>query len=140
MHFLPALLFVGRTLADQIPIRTSSLDVNAYHVFQSEISPSHAVRIKKQDDSICDCRSDQYTGWLDVGPKHFFFWYFESRTSPDDDPLVLWLTGGPGSSSMIGMLEELGPCLINDYGNGTIHNPNGWSKSSNMLFVDQPAG
>jgi len=35
--------------------------------------------------------------------------------------------------------EELGPCLVNDNGTGTIHNEYGWSRQSNLLFVDQPA-
>ena len=37
------------------------------------------------------------------------------------------------------MLQELGPCLINEYGNGTVYNEYGWSKETNLLFVDQPA-
>ncbi|KAF2671542.1 carboxypeptidase Y precursor [Microthyrium microscopicum] len=82
----------------------------------------------------------QYTGWLDVGPKHFFFWYHESESSPENDPLVLWLTGGPGGSSMIGMMEEMGPCRINGYGNGTNYNEYAWNKNANVLFIDQPAG
>jgi len=41
---------------------------------------------------------------------------------------------------MLGLLQELGPCLINEHGNGTVYNENGWSKNANILFVDQPAG
>lgn len=41
---------------------------------------------------------------------------------------------------MIGMLQELGPCLINEYGNGTVYNQYGWSKNANLLFIDSPAG
>jgi cathepsin A (carboxypeptidase C) len=94
----------------------------------------------QQNDTICDARSKQYTGWLNIGTKHLFFWYFESQNNPSEDPLLLWLTGGPGGSSMIGMLQELGPCLINEHGNGTVHNEYGWSKNANIIFVDQPAG
>jgi cathepsin A (carboxypeptidase C) len=75
-----------------------------------------------------------------MGPKHLFFWYFESRTAPRDDPLVLWLTGGPGSSSMIALFGELGPCIINAHANDTTYNKYGWNKHANVLFVDQPAG
>ena len=39
---------------------------------------------------------------------------------------------------MIGLFEEVGPCLINEYGNGTYYNPWGWSRNSSLLFVDQP--
>ena len=38
------------------------------------------------------------------------------------------------------MLQELGPCLVNEHGNRTVYNEYGWSKESNLLFVDQPAG
>lgn len=41
---------------------------------------------------------------------------------------------------MLGMLQELGPCLINEYGNDTMYNKYGWSTNTNLLFVDQPAG
>ncbi|TAQ84327.1 hypothetical protein B7494_g7335 [Chlorociboria aeruginascens] len=74
---------------------------------------------------------------------HLFFWYFESEnTTPDPTsaPLALWLAGGPGASSMISMLQELGPCLINEHGNGTVYNPYGWNKDTALIFVDQPAG
>jgi cathepsin A (carboxypeptidase C) len=40
---------------------------------------------------------------------------------------------------MLGMLQELGPCLIND-SNGTSYNPYGWNQETALVFVDQPAG
>lgn len=132
------------TVAQQVPLGSNSqhavdIDEAGFTTYHSQTS-DHSIRIRRQNDSICDARSDQYTGWLDIGRKHFFFWYFQSRKDPTRDPLTLWLTGGPGGSSMLGMLQELGPCLINEHGNGTYHNPSGWSAISNLLFVDQPAG
>ncbi|KAI9731326.1 MAG: hypothetical protein M1834_005229 [Cirrosporium novae-zelandiae] len=50
------------------------------------------------------------------------------------------MTGGPGCSGMIGMLLELGPCLVNEHGNSTHANPYGWTRNSSMIFIDQPAG
>ncbi len=41
---------------------------------------------------------------------------------------------------MLGMLQELGPCLINEHGNGTVYNPFGWNNETALIFVDQPAG
>jgi hypothetical protein len=124
----------------QIPFQETP-EVGGFSTYQSQFSSEHSIRIKhQQNDTICDARSKQYTGWLDIGTKHLFFWYFESQNNPSEDPLLLWLTGGPGGSSMIGMLQELGPCLINEHGNGTVHNEYGWSKNANIIFVDQPAG
>jgi len=70
---------------------------------------------------------------------HLFYWYFESRDSPSKDPLVLWLTGGPGCSSQIALFEELGPYEIdpNNYTN-LIRTKYSWSDHTNILFVDQP--
>jgi cathepsin A (carboxypeptidase C) len=132
-------LFAALALASQVPLQGGPA-AGVYQIFQSDYSPDHSIRIKQQDDSICDSHTTQYTGWLDVGSKHLFFWYFESRTAPKEDPLVLWLSGGPGASSMLGLFEELGACLINEHGNGTTYNKYGWNKAANMLFVDSPAG
>ncbi|KAF2473664.1 alpha/beta-hydrolase [Lindgomyces ingoldianus] len=139
-----SLLFAGShlTFSSQIPLQesTEEQEVNAFQVYRSQYS-EHSIRIKQQqNETLCNAHSKQYTGWLDVGSKHLFFWYFESQSSPSEDPLLLWLTGGPGGSSMIGMLQEMGPCVINEHGNGTKYNEYGWSRNANLIFVDQPAG
>ena len=128
--------------SSQIPLKPAEVH-SGFTVFQSHVSPDHSIRIKRQNATLCDTPVDQYTGWLDIGQSHLFFWYFKSgkaNKNVGSEPLALWLTGGPGGSSMLGMLQELGPCLINEYGNGTVYNPYGWNKETALIFVDQPAG
>ena len=128
--------------SSQVPLQDAE-SRSEFTIFQSHVSPDHSIRIKRQNATLCDTPVDQYTGWLDIGHKHLFFWYFKSESaakSTESEPLALWLTGGPGGSSMLGMLQELGPCLINDYANGTVYNPYGWNKETALIFVDQPAG
>ncbi|KAI4117321.1 MAG: hypothetical protein LQ345_002410 [Seirophora villosa] len=67
-----------------------------------------------------------------------FFWFFESRNDPANAPLSIWMNGGPGSSSMVGLFQEIGPCMINDDSNSTTLNPWAWNNEVNMLYIDQP--
>ncbi|KAL1903420.1 hypothetical protein Sste5346_000046 [Sporothrix stenoceras] len=100
----------------------------------------YAIEAKATGDDVC-AGSEGLAGFvhLDRRDRHIFFWAFESRNDPATDPVVLWMTGGPGGSSTgIGGLVELGPCLVRD-ANSTISNPNAWNNNATVLFVDQPA-
>jgi carboxypeptidase C (cathepsin A) len=48
------------------------------------------------------------------------------------------MNGGPGSSSMIGLFQETGPCFVNSDSNSTTLNPWAWNQNVNMLYIDQP--
>lgn len=55
----------------------------------------------------------------------------------------MWINGGPGCSSAMGLLLELGPCSIdmnNVSSNGTVWNPYSWNSEANIFFLDQPVG
>ncbi|XVF68513.1 hypothetical protein PTKIN_Ptkin11bG0008700 [Pterospermum kingtungense] len=67
-----------------------------------------------------------------------FYFFFESR-SRKDDPVVIWLTGGPGCSSELALFYENGPFYLAK-NLSLIWNDYGWDKASNILFVDQPTG
>lgn len=68
-----------------------------------------------------------------------FYWLFKSRGTPSSDPLVLWLTGGPGCASEIAIFKENGPYTINEDMTLSPHAA-GWNKISNLIYVDQPVG
>jgi len=99
------------------------------------------VRYKQVPAGICEQDPDvkSYSGYADVAPhQHIFWWFFEARhVDPTEAPLTVWINGGPGSSSMIGLFQELGPCYVNSSG-VAYTNPYSWSNVSNMLFIDQP--
>ncbi|EIW77065.1 peptidase S10 serine carboxypeptidase [Coniophora puteana RWD-64-598 SS2] len=96
-------------------------------------------KLRVTEPTLCDASVKQYSGYLDISDsKHLFFWFFESRVSPETAPLVMWLNGGPGCSSSTGLLMELGPCAIADEGKNTTVNEHSWNTHANMVFLDQP--
>ncbi|KAJ2034383.1 hypothetical protein H4S03_005018, partial [Coemansia sp. S3946] len=101
--------------------------------------PEYRLRVKSPN--LCDTNVTQYSGYLDTADdKHFFFWFFEARNpaKTGDTPVILWTNGGPGCSSMVGVLMELGPCRVNKGGTGTSRNPYGWNENAHVIFIDQP--
>ncbi|KAJ3317249.1 hypothetical protein HDV06_001820 [Boothiomyces sp. JEL0866] len=109
-----------------------------WHVYTHPSFSKYSLRIK-EDISLCDSNVKQIAGYLDTDDDdHFFFWFFESRSKPETDPLVLWLNGGPGCSSLTGLLMELGPCRPTTGGSDTVNNPYSWNNNANVIFLDQP--
>ncbi|CAG8621317.1 37154_t:CDS:2 [Gigaspora margarita] len=69
-----------------------------------------------------------------------FFWFFESRKNPKNSPLTIWLSGGPGYSSMFALFQEVGPCKVKRNMNKSRLAANSWNEVTNLLFIDQPIG
>ncbi|KIM42879.1 hypothetical protein M413DRAFT_408948 [Hebeloma cylindrosporum] len=125
------------------PLHLSSIGSGGFTALSHPSFPNHRVRVKKSH--FCDPTVNVYTGYLDVdaGAKHMFFYFFESRRNPEKDDVMMWINGGPGCSSAVGLLLEMGPCSIdmqNLSNNGTIWNPYSWNAEANIFFLDQPVG
>lgn len=84
-----------------------------------------------------------FSGYVTVDEsagRSLFYAFVESQNDPAKDPLVLWLNGGPGCSSLGGgFLSELGPFFPSPTGAKLVPNKYSWNRLANMLFVESPA-
>uniref|UniRef100_A0A1J3JQR6 Serine carboxypeptidase-like 50 n=1 Tax=Noccaea caerulescens TaxID=107243 RepID=A0A1J3JQR6_NOCCA len=86
------------------------------------------------------------SGYLPIKPapgSFMFYTFYEAQkpTSPlPDTPLVVWLQGGPGCSSMIGNFYELGPWRVMSRATELERNPGAWNRIFGLLFLDNPIG
>lgn len=140
------------SFASQVPFSFGDSSAEG-RTLTHESHPEHSLNIKehriggvstKSDvptlADVCPGATSGYTGYLNSGDKHFYFAFFQSRSKPDTDPLVLWLNGGPGCSSMTGLFMELGPCTVNEGGDSARENPHSWIEAASVFFLDQPIG
>lgn len=84
-----------------------------------------------------------YSGYLPIANSngkelHYVFYY--SQNVPTTDPVVLWLNGGPGCSSMEGAFMENGPFVFSETNSSMYVNPYSWNRLANMLYIEAPAG
>jgi vitellogenic carboxypeptidase-like protein len=64
---------------------------------------------------------------------------FITEEENDDTPLLVWLQGGPGGSSMFGLFVENGPLVVDEKLNVHVRT-NSWASKYNLLFIDNPVG
>ncbi|RCV16352.1 hypothetical protein SETIT_3G131300v2 [Setaria italica] len=85
------------------------------------------------------------SGYLPIPPANasLFFAFYEATqplTAPASTPLLLWLQGGPGCSSLLGNFFELGPYFVTPDAETLSPNPFAWNRRFGLLFIDSPLG
>lgn len=79
----------------------------------------------------------QDSGYLQNSSGKLFYWLLRAKNHPETAPIVLWLNGGPGSSSLIGLFYENGAYRLNP-DLSIYESPDAWNENANILYVDQP--
>ncbi|GKV49928.1 hypothetical protein SLEP1_g56650 [Rubroshorea leprosula] len=84
----------------------------------------------------------QYAGYITVDPnagRALFYYFVESPENSSTNPLVLWLNGGPGCSSLgYRAMEELGPFRVNADGLTLFLNPYAWNNGKKECIPIRP--
>lgn len=96
---------------------------------------------------------ESWAGLMDISSAHgnhsnsLFFWYYQAEGDcSSEDDLVVWLNGGPGCSSIEGILQENGPVLFPFNISGHPDqpyvklNPYSWNQLASVVWVEQPVG
>uniref|UniRef100_A0A7N0ZS57 Carboxypeptidase n=1 Tax=Kalanchoe fedtschenkoi TaxID=63787 RepID=A0A7N0ZS57_KALFE len=123
-------------------------DVNIRDPREGDLSGKRLVErqlsfpdILLDDSGISVEELGHYAGYYNIAHSRaakMFYFFFQSRSN-SKDPVVIWLTGGPGCSSELAVFYENGPFTITK--NLSLSwNEYGWDKVSNLLYVDQPIG
>ena len=115
-------------------------------------APAHQRVTALPGVDISASNASHFAGYLrvqaDVNTTTDTFYYFVEHADPAA-PLLVWMNGGPGASSLMGFFTELGPLLLNSRsfpehsaGGGwqPLSNPYAWSTEANLLVWEQPAG
>ncbi|XP_024982066.1 serine carboxypeptidase-like [Cynara cardunculus var. scolymus] len=151
LHFSPSLRKTGHQLIKDLNLHPN-LEVNILKPFTN----SSDAEFKVFESGVVEKRLSfqvlgesgatvqdlaQRAGYFHL--KHtidarMFYFFFESRKAKAD-PVVIWLTGGPGCSSELALFYENGPFKITN-NLSLVWNDYGWDKVSNIIFVDQPTG
>lgn len=82
-----------------------------------------------------------YSGFFTVNKKYNsnqFFWYFPPLSNAENAPVVLWLQGGPGGSSLFGLFAENGPIEVKD--KKIRQREYNWALNHHVIYIDNPVG
>lgn len=109
--------------------------------FASSIQDQVRDRITQLPGQPANVGFAQYSGYVTANKqagRALFYWLVESpaHRGPESRPLVLWLNGGPGCSSVAyGSAEEIGPFHIRPDGTTLYLNPYAWNNCMCKLVM-----
>ncbi|KAH9524323.1 hypothetical protein Btru_054149 [Bulinus truncatus] len=106
----------------------------------------HNITAAKDLSLVLYSNITSYAGFITVDQllgNHLFFWFFPAFSSDPAAPLVVWLNGGPGVPSMLGLFHENGPLRLQVKENGAMALERwnqSWAENFSMLYIDNPVG
>ncbi|KAF1943884.1 alpha/beta-hydrolase [Clathrospora elynae] len=126
------------------PFRNPEIQKRASSFFLTEKSKPFAVNGTGIPEVPFDI-GESYAGLLPISDdpeetRKLFFWFFPSTRTDSPEEVVIWLNGGPGCSSLSGLLTENGPFTWEAGTLAPVQNPYSWTNLTNMLWVEQPVG
>ncbi|KAM0926168.1 hypothetical protein ACQ4PT_003739 [Festuca glaucescens] len=136
-HFLPLLLLLLHLVPGLLLLPLS-------HPASASV-PTVVTHLPGYDGPLPFNLETGYVGVEEETGTELFYYFVESERSPGTDPMLLWLTGGPRCSVIMGLAFEIGPprFVWAPYSGGLpelVYNPHSWTKMANILLLDSPVG
>ncbi|KAI4302878.1 hypothetical protein MLD38_038576 [Melastoma candidum] len=132
---------------DMNVVETQMDDLEEYENVQSKVYSHAGLKeadgiLKFPGQPIVDF--NHFGGYITVGQsagRALYYYFAEATENKESLPLLLWLNGGPGCSSLgYGAMQELGPFRVYSDGKTLFQNPYSWNNVANLLFLESPAG
>ncbi|TXG54526.1 hypothetical protein EZV62_019782 [Acer yangbiense] len=134
-------------------LSNSSIEMGSFraihHVDSAKIHPQEGLKEQDRIERLPgqpQVEFSQYGGYVTVDKSagralYYYFVESEKKKSNEPLPLLLWLNGGPGCSSLAyGAMQELGPFRVHSDGKTLYRNRYSWNNAANVLFLESPAG
>ncbi|XP_075647084.1 serine carboxypeptidase-like 40 [Castanea sativa] len=131
--------------------KSSGFDMSFFeaidNVNETSVHPQEGLKEKDRIERLpgqTQVNFSQYGGYVTVDKsagRALYYYFVEAQHSKDSLPLLLWLNGGPGCSSLAyGAMQELGPFRVHSDGKTLYDNKFSWNNVANVLFLESPAG
>jgi carboxypeptidase D len=131
---LIAVLFLVASLVDALQLPLNHNHRN--HRNQGKLPKEKEFEVGKLPTLDMTKAHDGFKHWAGMMPiddghnGHLFFWFFKARVN--STKLVIWINGGPGCSSMLGLLAGHAPLRLKPEG-GLAWNNHSWTQHANVL-------
>ncbi|KAL8595213.1 hypothetical protein ACOMHN_043366 [Nucella lapillus] len=118
----------------------------AYPLFVSPLLERGRIKEAQERSRVWNVTGEEvesYSGYITVNPiygSNMFFWFFPAMRKKREAPVLLWVNGGPGRTSLVGALLENGPLEVNENGTQLNRRAVSWTQNFSMLYVDNPVG
>ncbi|KAK0581774.1 hypothetical protein LWI29_017781 [Acer saccharum] len=122
------------------------LDANLYPILMIAVNGGDLVtRLPGYDGDLPFTLETGYVGVGESEEVQLFYYFVESQNDPLQDPLVLWIPGGPSCSAFGSLFFASGPLAfdIREYDGGLpslVLNPFAWTQGMNIIYLDAPVG
>lgn len=115
----------------------------------SQLVLTHLIEANRITEAQNACRNTpfkgdiiSYSGFFTVSKMYnsnMFFWFFPAINNNSTAPVILWLQGGPGATSLFGVFSEHGPFTVKNR-HGLKLRSSTWITSHSVIYIDNPIG